>query len=343
MNRLAICVCVCVILPASLFAQPGGRTIEGDTARFQGRFLRGMAWYELGTAQAGRIEADAYSAWHRAVQEDYGRYLMDRAQRIAARKALIHEREQDARERREALNQRWREEPTQEDLRTGVALNALASDLADPKLSPALWAKQPVPLPPEVTITALAFRFADAPRLSTPGPFSAATVAVGRMKGEQWPLSLRRSDLARARSAYQQAVAKVVKVCAEGKPVQAPAMDAVRDTLFALRDQASQRVPTSGGQRKQALTYLDRLDAATRIFLDRDIAEELIRDVETHKAATVGQLLGFMTKYRLLFDDADEDPSAWAIYKTLYSSLKEQKNRLLNALESEKASEAPPR
>lgn len=121
----------------------------------------------------------------------------------------------------------------------------------------------------------------------------------------------------RARAAYQRAVAAVVSACAQGKPLQAADVDAVRDALVVLKAQAAECVPTSGDQRKQAMACLDRLDEATKLFLDRDVAEELIRDVELHKATTVGQLLGFMKKYRLLFVEADEDPESWAVYQTL--------------------------
>ena len=43
-----------------------GATVQGDALSGQGRFLRGMAWYDLETAQAGAIEADAVFAWNRA-------------------------------------------------------------------------------------------------------------------------------------------------------------------------------------------------------------------------------------------------------------------------------------
>ncbi len=319
-----------------------GVTAQGDAFRAQGRFLRGMAWYELGTARAGAIEADALFAWNRAVQADYNAYLLERAQRLAARKAVRNEREQDAALRLEALRRRWREQPTVDDIRSGLAQNALVSDLADPKFPASLWVSAPVALPPEVTLESLAFRFADAPKAKLPAPFAMGTVAVGRMKGEHWPVSLRRSELEAGRAAYRRAVARVVSACERQTPLQASDVDAVREALFALRDRATESVPAEGGRRKQALAYLDRLDEATKIFLDRDFAEELIRDVERHKAATVAQLLGFMRKYRLLFAEADDDPDCWATYQTLQDLLKQQKGALdFAVVEPEKKDENP--
>jgi hypothetical protein len=145
------------------------------------------------------------------------------------------------------------------------------------------------------------------------------------MKGEKWPIALRRADLQRERDAYRAAVATVVRACAAGKELDAPEIDAVRGSLAALTAKAAQVLPPAGGAGKLASAYLDRLDEATRIFLDREFAEELVRDAAQHQAKNVAQLLGFMKKYRLLFAEGDDDPEGWAAYKTLYDVLKRQK------------------
>jgi hypothetical protein len=306
----------------------GGATAQGEAIRAEGQYLRGMAWYNFGAARAAAIDAEAQAAWNRAVQADYQRYLDERASRLAARKALRAEQQQDAAKRLADLHRRWREDPTPDDIRSGLALNALADDLADPKIPPARWATAAVELPPEVTIQALAFRFAGAPRFKTLTPRSPGIVAVGAMAGRDWPVSLRRADLQSERAAYRRAVAAVVAKCADGKPLAARDVDDVRDALLGLRDKAARTVPADGGRLKQANAFLDRLDEATRIFLDREFAEELIRDVERHRATTVGQLLAFMRKYRLLFAEGVDTPESWATYQTLYDLLKRQKFEL---------------
>jgi hypothetical protein len=331
---------------AGAWGQSGGgfgTTVQGDAFRNEGRFLRGMAWYELSEARANAIQAEAVIAWNRAVQADYNFYLNEEARRSAAKRAASNERVAEATRRLETLRRRWREQPTVEDIRSGVALNALASDLADPKFTVANWRGASVELPSEVTIQSLAFRFANAPRLKLPARLAPSTVAVGRMKGDRWPVSLRRVDLEGERAAYQRAVAAVVAACAAGKSLRVPEVDTVRDTLFALKDKAAGAVPANGGQRKQAMAFLDQLDEATKIFLDREFAEELIRDVELHKAKTVGELLGFMKKYRLLFAEGDENPEVWAVYKTLYGLLRSQKASLdvVNANPPEKGDDMP--
>lgn len=302
-----------------------GQTVQGDALRSEGRFLRGMAWYEVGAAQSQALAADALHAWNQAVRADYEQYLADRARRAAVKKGLRDKTEAEAAKRLDATRRRWRENPTVEDVRSGIALNALACDLADPRFVPERWRAFPVELPPTVTIQALAFRVTGASGVARPSGPSPSAVALGRMKGEKWPVSLRRPELGRGRDAYRGAVAAVVKTCAAGKPLRAPQVDAVRDALSSLKREADSAVPTAGGLRKQADTHLARLDEATRIFYDRDFAEELVRDAEKHKAGTVGELLGFMKKYRLVFAEGDDDPEVWSTYQTLYNLLKRQK------------------
>ena len=344
MWKLTVRACM-VALAVGLSARAGGQfddgrggTVQGEALRGQRRFLRGMAWYDLGSARARALEADAVFAWNRAVQADYHQYLLDRARRTSARKDRIKETEDEAVKRQAETRRRWREQPTVTDVRSGLALNALAGDLADPRIPLARWRLARVDLPAEVSIEALAFRFADAPRIKLPTRLAASTVAVGRMKGDRWPVALRRTDLERERASYQRAVAVVTQSCAQGKPLRAPQVDAVRDALFVLKEKAVEVVPTSGGLRKQAVVFLDQLDEATKIFLDRDFAEELIGDVERHKATTVGELLGFMKKYRLLFAEADDNPEVWSIYQSLYDLLKRQKV----SLDFADAEDAPP-
>jgi hypothetical protein len=303
-----------------------------------------MSWYELGSAQAQALEADAERAWNQAVRADYEQYLIAKASRAAAKRALVNEREQAAMKRMEETRRRWRENPTREDLRSGDALNALAFDLADPKIPPERWRSVAVELPAGVTIESIAFRFADAPKYRVPGQPAPATVALGRMKGEKWPVALRRAELQRERDAYREAVATVLRACAAGKELDAPQVDAVRGSLAALKEKASQVLPTAGGAARLAVASIDRLDEATRIFLDREFAEELIRDAEEHQAKNVAQLLGFMKKYRLLFAEGDDDPEGWAASKTLYDVLKRQKVALDFAAESKgEEGESPPR
>lgn len=63
-----------------------GTTAQGESLRGQAQFLRGMAWYELGTARANAIDQQSLEAWNRSVQAAYAQDLADRARRLASRR-----------------------------------------------------------------------------------------------------------------------------------------------------------------------------------------------------------------------------------------------------------------
>ena len=326
-------------LAAQTIARPGS-TPEGDALRGQGQYLKGMAWYELGAAQARAIDVETMAAWNAAVQAGYNEYL---AARGAVRRGKAGREQPPARGGREAARGNaapLRENPTVDDIRSGVALDALVSDLADPKIPASRWRFVAVDLPADFSLEPLVFRFAAAPGYRLPPGSGPSVVALKRMKvGDRWPISLRRAELVTEQAAYRRALDAVVDRCAKGKPLCAADVETMRDAVRALRDKADLILPAAGPDKKQADTFLGLLDEATRFFLDHGFAEELIKDVQEHEARTVAQLLGFMKKYRLLFDEADEDPAVWKVYQTLYDLLKKQKVALDLADGADKSAE----
>jgi hypothetical protein len=56
-----------------------------------------------------------------------------------------------------------------------------------------------------------------------------------------------------------------------------------------------------------------------------DFAQEMIADTQRHQAETVGELLAFMRKYRLLFTNADDKIE---LHTNLYDLLRKQKEAL---------------
>jgi hypothetical protein len=161
----------------------------------------------------------------------------------------------------------------------------------------------------------------------------------------EWPLPLRRRELDQESSAYKRAVATVTDKCRKGTPIQFEEYVALRNTVDALRKKVMDVVPTSDKMQSTALEFVRGLDEASRLFADQAYAEQLIRDVSEHKAATVGELLAFMRQYRLLFADAGKSPAVAQLYGTLYGLMREQRERLrpvLAAAPPETAKEQPP-
>ena len=52
----------------------------------------------------------------------------------------------------------------------------------------------------------------------------------------------------------------------------------------------------------------------------------MIRDTHDYKAQTVGELLAYMRKYRLLFASAEGRPEDGELYRQLWGSLQEQRD-----------------
>ena len=251
-----------------------GSTLQGDILRGQGQFLKGMAWYEVGSAQARAIDAQTMIAWNRAVQESYNQYLIERARHSAGRLALRNARQYAAAKMLADTQGRWRVNPTIDDIRSGLALNALASDLADPNISPSSWRFATVALPQDFSLPALAFKITAAPGKGS--KLHQSTVAVQRMKmGETWPLPFRRPELEAPCEAYQNAIRNVVGKCEKGTPLVSKDFEQLRDAVDALKVKVPQVVPSRDGLRIQAQQVVRQLDEATRIFADQEFAEEL--------------------------------------------------------------------
>jgi len=304
-----------------------GSTLQGDILRGQGQFLKGMAWYEVGSAQARAIDTQTMIVWNRAVQESYNQYLIERAQHSAGRLALRNARQYAVAKMLADTQGRWRVNPTTDDIRSGLALNALASDLADPNISASSWRVATVALPQDFSLPALAFKITAAPGKGS--KLHQSTVAVQRMRvGETWTLPFRRPELAAPCEAYKIAIRNVVGKCEKGTPLVSKDFEQLRDAVDVLKVKVPQVVPTRDGLRIQAQQVVRQLDEATKIFADQEFAEELIFDLEKHEATTVAELMAFMRKYRLLFAEADRRPESFQLYDALYPMLREQKKKL---------------
>ena len=307
--------------------QGGGRgsTPQGDILRGQGQFLRGAGWYEFNSARARNIDVQTWKAWNLETERIYTNYMTERYNRVLHRKGLSAKEQEAARRKIAEDQRRWRESPTPEDINSGDALNALASDLANPNILPTSWGNSQVALPSQLSLTVLTFKM-----VTKQG---SNIVAVDRMlAGGEWPLPLRRRELDQESAAYKQAVATVTEKCRKGTPIQFDDYVALRDRVEALRKKVIEVVPMRDKMQATAMDFVRVLDASSKIFADQAYAEQLIRDVSEHKATSVGELLAFMRQYRLLFAEAGTSPEVAQLYGTLYGLLREQRDRLGTSL-----------
>jgi hypothetical protein len=311
----------CVEEEAAAQGKGRGSTPEGDILRGQGQFLRGAGWYELNSAKARNIDVKTWKSWNLETERLYTNFMIERSHRLQYRKNLTVKEQEVAKKKLAEDQRRWRESPNDEDIYSGDALNALASDLANPNILPVSWGSSQVALPPQLSLTALTFRI-----ITKQG---SNVVSVDRMLAEgQPPMAMRRHELEQETAAYKQAIATVTEKCRKETPIQYEDYVALRKTVKALEKKVVDVFPTSDKMKTSAKQFVRGLDESTKIFEDQLYAEQLIRDVSLHRATTVGELLAFMRQYRLLFDVAGDSRDVRQLYGTLYELLREQRDKL---------------
>jgi hypothetical protein len=316
-----------------------GSTPQGDILRGQGQFLKSMAWYELNTARARELDVKTtreLEQWNRQVYEAYQRELTAAATR---RRSVRNERIADAKRRVAEREQRLRTKPTVEDIQSGDALNALLLDLSDPSISESSWRYAKVPLPESLAIPRLIFQFAPRRGDKTAQSLTRSLIALGRLEVERrWPPYLAIDELARERHAYEHAYAQVKAQSLEGKLTLVAILE-LDKAVDALDARARTAVPSARNFRTAAVQTVDGLKKAAGMFDASTIgfAQEMIADTHHHRARTVGELLAFMRKYRLLFAPADRRPEDAEQYLRLYRLLWQQKD-----LFGDKAGAQPP-
>ena len=107
-------------------------------------------------------------------------------------------------------------------------------------------------------------------------------------------------------------------------------VDRLQDSLSQLEREIA---TTYDGDRRgyllKAKDFYGKLKSANKLFDGEvvDYAQELLRETEEHDAETVGELLAFMLKYRLLFAEA-ETPRSIELYTQLYQVMDRQADEL---------------
>ena len=104
--------------------------------------------------------------------------------------------------------------------------------------------------------------------------------------------------------------------------------------LSALSTRVNSVVPPERNFRATALKYIAEMQAATKIFdaSTIDFAQEMIRDTRDYQPQTVGELLAFLRKYRLLFASAAGRPDDGDMYRALFASMQKQTEMLGSAM-----------
>ncbi len=265
--------------------------------------------------------------WNMQVYEAYKR---ERASHIQHRKNLTNAQQAAAKQKMAEKELRLRTSPDDTDVVSGDALNALLADLSDPTISPSSWRGAAVPLPGEISIRGLFFRFAPKFGDKNSGTLSSNLIALGRLDTSRgWPTFIPEDKVGAERRAYEATHRELLDQC-ENDKLKLETVTKVDAALASLKNKVNTAVPAERKFRETALKYVSGMQAATKIFdaSTIDFAQEMIRDTHDYTPQTVGELLAFLRKYRLYFASAVGRPEDGEIYRTLFNLMREQKQKL---------------
>lgn len=321
-----------VLALAGTFASPAfgqiqfigpGSTPQGDILRGEGVFLQGAGAYFQGagighyyTAMGDSINADTMikieEYIHFWLRRDNAEKAARRARRAAERRANYS-----------LIRSRVENDPNQNDMLKGDALNALFDRLGGPKISPSSYRVNSYELDTDMVRKIPFFH----------GPHQ-TTVAMSRIiptgKGK-WPIGLRGPEFDSERRNYERALDAVLELQLDRKTTRDSllALQAAVADLFVKLDQVIP--PEKETLYIEAKKFLKRLEASTEMMKKKDL-EMIIGEIDRYSGTTVHDLIVFMQKYNLRFG-VPEIGDERAAYPKLYAAMKQQFDELNGAMQ----------
>lgn len=292
----------------------GGSTAYGDIARGMGAFAAGEGTYNYDTAVANNINTQTFmdynNYWYQSQQ------LVNKREReiMARRRGLVNATEKKARE----IEAQVRDNPTEADIESGAAMNALLHQVSDPKILNGSALRLANGKLGAKTIRQIPFRDAT----------DAITISLAQLTDEKsWPFVLRDSKFDKERKDYTDAVQKALDQDKDGD-LTPDTVRQVRSTIKALYERVAQTIPkTKQPDHLDAMNYLKGLAGFSRM-LEKPNIEAVLGELEKIDTTTAGNLIAFMHTYNLQFGAAST-PGEKAAYQQLYPVLLATRDKLI--------------
>lgn len=290
-----------------------GATYAGDVLRGEGRFLDGAGRFNLNTATAISILTDT------AMRQNFALEMQVRESSLRHRILLRREAERVG--RAAAANRaRLLESPSLSDVANGDALNILVREIAE-KAGPSYSDLR------ALNVSVPGGTFVRAPlALASEG----VVISRARMlaRGE-WPLLLREPGFDDSYSLYRRAVAEALDAVGRGV-LRADSVDAVDAAVRSFTVRLDLIAPDRDKTDViAAREFIRGLDVSSKC-LRHPRAERILADMLNYGGTTVGELVDFMRRSRLLFSPAASD-SERELYNALHPLLAEQFQSLREA------------
>jgi len=299
----------------------GASTVQGGIARGLGYYNIGAGVYNEQTAEANAINADTVMRWNEYMflaQQEANRREYLRRERLVRRDANSGE----------ATYQRILKTPNDRDIKNGDALNAILTQLNDPRIHSTSLRLINTPIPAKA-IKEIPFENAS----------EAVTISLHQLTGEGvWPVALQGEVFAPQRQAYQEAINRAVKEDEAGQLTPQTVQD-VNLAAGRLRAQLEANKPPDRMLYIEAVNYIKALYGMARM-LEKPQVDKILAELDSVKDTTVGNMLGFMHTYNLRFAPATTDAQR-AVYSNLYPAMADARDKVLAETDAANAPNAP--
>jgi hypothetical protein len=289
-------------------------TVDGDIARGMGAFAAGAGTYNYETAVANQINAQTIGGINQYLWLSQQEANRREHEILARRQAKVNAAQTTA----QAIGTRIRDNPTEADIDSGAALNAILDQISNPKV-----------------MSGSNLRFANAKidaKLIRDIPFrdgtDAITLTLSQLTDDKsWPAPLRDSKFDAERRAYIKAVADALEEDKNGD-LSPASVARVRQTISALYRRVGQTIPiTRQPDHLQAMNYLKGLAGFSKM-LEKANVEQVLAELAKIDQTTVGNLIAFMHSYNLRFGAA-ETPASRNAYQKLYPIMVATREKLI--------------
>ena len=258
----------------------GGETPQGSMAQRHGSLRRRPGYYNQQTAVARSINVDTamrynqymYESNEEANRKYHAKMSADKAQNLEAY---------------DKIQARLRDSPTRRDIYMGDALNALVSQIEDPRVYSRTLQGAKVKIGGQA-IRNIPFRYA-------PG---AITVSIERLTKGQPPAALLTAAFDEDRAAFKSLGQEIRKDLRDGEKPNPETVEKALAVINQAEAKADKILPRNTKDRDEADKYLKAVHGLLGM-LQTPALDILLAGVEEHPEATLGQLLQFMSAYNL--------------------------------------------
>jgi hypothetical protein len=290
-----------------------GGTVQGNILQGMGAYAEGAGVYNYDTATANSINVDT------AIR--LNQYIWNSELEARARWSAHQARRLNlSRDEYKARLKRIRTNPTDSDIDSGEALNAILHDFTDPKFTTGSSGLRLA----GGKISASAIR-----EIPFRDETDAITLSLDELtEPKSWPSPLLSDTFKPEREAYQKAVDDALAEDKEGGTLKPETVARVRNAVATLYRKVEATIPkTQQPDHLQAMNYLKGLAGLSRM-LERPNVESVLSQLEKIEDTSVGNLVAFMHTYNLRFAPATT-PKQRNVYRELYPIMARDRDKVV--------------